>query len=130
MSHEILKRLFRVIEQEAAQNHAFRTRLYDALRTTPNDRGAEQPATNPATRPRNKRARAVLDPSQLLASAGEDGLRRQLEPLTSEQLKDIISEFAMDTARLAMKWTNPERLRDHVVATTVARSKKGDAFRE
>lgn len=130
MNPDVLKRLFRVIEQEAAHNPAFRARLDEALRSVADEHRNDEPANSVKSRPRNRRARAAVDPFQLFASVGEDGLRRQLEPLTSEQLKDIISEFAMDKARLAMKWTNVERLREQVIVTTVARSKKGNAFRQ
>lgn len=124
-----LKKLFRAIEREAADNPSFRARLQAALQDEKGVREIRPSDRERESRPRNKRSPAALDPLQIIASIGEDGLRHQLEPLTSEQLKDIISEFGMDPARLAMKWANRERLREHVVSTALARSKKGDAFR-
>jgi hypothetical protein len=124
-----LKRLFREIEQEAADNPSFRARLQAALQDETVALAVQQPDRDRKSLPRNRRMPAALDPLQAIVSVGEEGLRRQLEPLTSDQLKDIISEFGMDPARLAMKWANRERLREHVVSTANARSKKGDAFR-
>lgn len=129
MSLITLRRLFHVIEREAADNPAFCARLVAALQDTKTLRSPHQPNPDHDSRPRNKRSPAALDPLQIIASAGEIGLRQQLEQLTPHQLKDIISEFGMDSARLAMKWTNAARLREHIVSTAVARSKKGDAFR-
>lgn len=125
-----LKRLFRVIEQEAADNPSFRARLQAALQDEKAVHAVPRPDGGRESRPRNKRSPAALDPLQVIASVGEGGLRKMLEPLTTEQLKDIISEFGMDPARLAMKWASRERLREHIISTAVARSKKGDAFRE
>jgi hypothetical protein len=34
----------------------------------------------------------------------------------------------MDRARLAMKWKTPEKLIELIVAQTISRSHKGDAF--
>jgi hypothetical protein len=35
----------------------------------------------------------------------------------------------MDPRRLVMRWKDVERVQAHIVATTVQRSRKGDAFR-
>jgi hypothetical protein len=128
MSLRVLKQLFRAIEREAAQNPPFLAELDSALNDDARSKRSAPPAEG-QDRPRNKRPPAVLDPLHLIASVGEDGLRQRLQGLTAEQLKDIISEFGMDTARLALKWESRERLLEHVVSTATARSKKGNAFR-
>jgi hypothetical protein len=76
----------------------------------------------------NRRSAAVLDPGALYR---EDpaALRQALKALTLDQMKDIISQYAMDPRRLALKWKNPERLVDLIVSVTEQRVSKGDAFR-
>ena len=49
--------------------------------------------------------------------------------LDTEQLKDIVAEHGMDTAKLAMKWKSSERLIEFIVSTVEARADKGRAFR-
>jgi len=68
-------------------------------------------------------------PFKILADNGEEMLVSQLTELDIEHLRDIVSQFGMDPRRLVMKWKEPQRVREHIVATTVQRSRKGDAFR-
>ena len=82
----------------------------------------------PGRRSRNKRARAVIDPYREFAG-GEDQLLRKLEPLTLDQLKDVVSEYALDSSRLALKWKSRERLIELIVTTIRNRVQKGDVFR-
>lgn len=117
MSIERLKKIFDVIQQEAAANASFAEKLAEAM-------GAAGPRVSKA-----KRERAVLDPLHALEASGELGLRGALTPLGLDQLKAIVAEYRMDSSQLARKWTTPERLIDLIVSTSVARSKKGDAFR-
>jgi len=49
--------------------------------------------------------------------------------LSVEQLKDIVSEHALDSSRLALKWKSADRLVELIVATVRSRIEKGDAFR-
>jgi hypothetical protein len=79
-------------------------------------------------RPRNRRAEPIVDPYALIPH-GEASLRSALEPLSTEQLKDIISAFSLDSSRLALKWKDRDRLVDLIVANVRARMEKGDAFR-
>jgi hypothetical protein len=51
-----------------------------------------------------------------------------LATLDVDQLKDVIARHQMDRARLAMKWQTPERLIDVIVAHTMSRAHKGEAF--
>ncbi len=88
----------------------------------------------PPERPRrapnkpNRRSKAVLDPYALF-TPGETHLREKLGSLDLEQLKDVIAEYVMDGAWLAMKWKAPDRLITLIVYTVSTRSRKGDAFR-
>ena len=76
----------------------------------------------------HRRAPAVLDPFAIYAE-GEGALRQRLDELDTERLKDIIAEYGMDSAKLAMKWKAPRRLVELIVGTVRDRSRKGDAFR-
>lgn len=83
----------------------------------------------PGLKRTGRRAPAKLDPFKVLAESGEETLVSQLAELDLEFLRDIVAQFGMDPCRLVMKWKEPQRVRDHIVATTVQRSRKGDAFR-
>lgn len=83
----------------------------------------------PGLKRTGRRAPAKLDPLKALAESGEDGLTIRLEGLDLEQLRDIVAQFGMDPRRLVMRWKDVERVQAHIVATTVQRSRKGDAFR-
>jgi hypothetical protein len=123
MVTDILQRLFAEILEEANENANFRRKLEIVLESS------SIVATNRlvSTR-RNRRAPAVLDPFKELQESGEDNLRKRLAGLSIDQLKDIVSQHAMDSSHLALKWRSPERLT--VLILTVARSRlqKGDAF--
>lgn len=112
-----LRDLFAVIEDEAKNNQEFATKLAATL-------GDLTPV-----RPRGKRTPAMLDPVAVFQSDGDGGLRRRLQVLTLDQLRDIVSEHGMDKAQLVMKWTKPERVIEHIAVTAAARARKGDAFR-
>jgi hypothetical protein len=77
---------------------------------------------------RRRRAQPAIDPFASYDQGGEPAVRRALEPLDVEQLKDIIAHHQMDRAKLAMKWQTPERLIDLIVAQTMSRAHKGEAF--
>jgi len=77
----------------------------------------------------NKRNAAILNPVEL-AMNNDLSLKDKLDDLTIEQLKDIIAEYGMDNARLAMKWRNEEKLIQLILETAQRRSTKGDAFRD
>lgn len=117
MSAERLKQLFHAIEEEMKANPVFAQRIEAALK------GAPSPKSG------SKRRAPVIDPQQVYADNGESGLREALSSLDTDRLKDVISAHGMDPSRLAMKWSNHERLIEHIVATSTARAKKGDAFR-
>ena len=144
----ILKELFRTIVAEAERNPDFRHELEkiiggvqpkaeEALVTK--RRGRPAAMLNPREaikaedaqvnkRPKNRRTAAVLNPYEAIKQ-GEHSLATQLQSLNIEQLKDVVSEFAIDSSKLALKWKSRERLIDLIVLTTKGRLEKGDAFR-
>ncbi len=83
----------------------------------------------PGMKRTGRRAPAKLDPFKILADGGEQVLIEQLADLSLEELRDIVAQFGMDPRRLVTKWKDAQRVRDHIVATTIQRSRKGDAFR-
>jgi hypothetical protein len=76
-----------------------------------------------------RRAPAKLDPFKILVEGGEHALMVKLTNLDPEELRDVVAQFGMDPRRLVMKWKDAQRVREHIVATTIQRSRKGDAFR-
>ncbi len=124
---EKLQSFFAVILEEAEKNPEFARRLFAAVAAT--EPVEKQAVTTPSgLRRRRRRSPAVLDPFSAY-EAGEERLREGLAALNVEQLKDIVSEYSMDSARLALKWKKPERLIELIVLTVKTRLKKGDAFR-
>jgi hypothetical protein len=77
---------------------------------------------------KNRREPAILDPIKLVEE-NKELLKNKLLELDFEKLRDIIAEYGMDPAKLAMKWKNKERIIEHILMTAESRSKKGDAFR-
>lgn len=83
----------------------------------------------PGLKRTGRRAPAKLDPFKIFAESGEHALMAQLADFDLEELRDLVAQFGMDPRRLVMKWKDTQRIREHVVATTAQRSRKGDAFR-
>lgn len=117
MTSKKLKELLGIIANEANTNPDFAAKLARVL-------GEEVPS-----RARGKRSPAILDPISVYQTDTEQGLRLKLQGLTLDQLRDIVSEYGTDMSQLVMKWTRPERVIDHIVATAATRARKGDAFR-
>jgi hypothetical protein len=78
---------------------------------------------------RSRRKPAAIDVFVSYGSGGEAELRHALAALTVEQLKDVVAQHRMDRAQLAMKWRTPERLIELIVAQTISRAHKGEAFK-
>ena len=127
--------MFDAVLREARKNPEFAATLERAfggemLNKTATRKALTAGSPSKATpRRSNRRAKAAVDPFGLL-SVGEAHLRAQLANLDIEQLKDVVAEYGMDTSRLALKWKSRERLTDFIVMTVVARTRKGDVFRE
>ena len=128
----VLNRVFREVGAEAERNPAFSDKLRDALAVALPAKVTAPKAVTTASRPKksNRRAPGPFDPFAVCRTEGIQALRSKLTGLTLDQLKDIVSEHAMDGSRLALKWKAPERLIEMIVTTVVERSSKGDAFRE
>ena len=131
---QAMRNLAKVISEEARRNPEFEDRLLDAIGLSVTKDGFSSSlqranvAKEETTRGRNRRARAVLDPIQMVQES-EEKLREQLSVLTVEQLKDIVADYGMDPSKLVMKWRIRERIVNHIVDMANSRSRKGDAFR-
>jgi len=120
----VVQAVFLEVLEEMDRNPGFADRVGHALRGL----GAEvQRRRTPARR--GRRAPGVLDPFAILASGGQEELRRQLGALDIDRLRDIVAEHGMDTSKLAMRWKSSERLLDFIVSTVSDRAVKGHAFR-
>ena len=114
----VLQAIVRAVSDEADSNPEFDAKLRRALQLEGTD-------ANP---PRRRRCPAALDPVKV-ARSGEPLLRQKLEELSIEQLKDIVSHYAMDPDKLVMKWKTKKRIVDRIVSMSMQRATKGDAFR-
>lgn len=125
-----LQKLVEVVSDEAERNPDFSNRLKTVLKSAvPESRPVSTASTAPRQRrARNRRPPAVLDPIQL-AAQGEEALRTALEPLTLDQLKDIVADYGMDQDKLVMKWRKSHRVIERIIETSIRRAHKGDAFR-
>lgn len=120
-----LEQIFDEILREVDQNPQLRDRIMRILKQN----GSESLTTQPARPLKKRRESSLIDPYLEYAS-GETQLHLKLEPLTVDQLKDIVSEYALDSSRLALKWKSRERLIELIVTTVASRMQKGDAFRD
>lgn len=118
-----------VVSDEADRNPDFAHRIESVLGSAvPDKRTMPAPIMREIRRPGRRRPPAVLDPIEL-AARSERELREALEPLTLDQLRDIVADYGMDQDRLVMKWKTPSRLVERIVETSIRRAHKGDAFR-
>src|SRR5918911_187710 len=104
-----LKAFFDEVLKEVKTNPAFAERISVAL--------SDGSSITSKRKGNKRRAPAVLDPVKILEETGEDQLRSRLTELNIEQLKDIVSEYGMDQAKLVMKWTTAKRIIDHIIST-------------
>jgi len=119
-----LAKIFDEVLHEIETNPALRARIERHL-STPNDKGGASPNSS---KPKNKRGTPVLDP-YIEIKQGELFLKQKLTQLSLDQLKDIVSGYALDSSRLVLKWKDQERLVDFIITTVRSRIEKGDAFR-
>ncbi len=119
-----LARIFDELLHEIEANPDLKARVERHL--APSDE--KRVAGRPAPRPKNRRGPPSLDPYAEIKQ-GEPLLREKLALLTVEQLKDVVSGYALDASRLALKWKDPARLIDLIATTVRSRMEKGDAFR-
>jgi len=116
-----LKKLFDIIVQESEINEAFRKKIEDLLEP--------KIEAKIEKKRQNKRDAAVLDPIGL-AEKDVNELKTKLEELDIEKLKDIVSEFRLDSSRLVLKWKDKTRMIEHIIAASLSRVEKGDVFRK
>lgn len=132
---KVLRDLAKAVADEAERNPEFaeriRTILGDQITATKRRSASRSAGGTPAENKKrgNRRAPAILDPVAL-AAEGEVVVRSQLAPLDLEQLRDIVADYGMDPGKLVMKWKSPERVIDKIVEISLARARKGDAFRD
>ena len=122
-----LRDTIKVILDEVDNNPEFAKRLEIALGVGNMRRTTKWKNPKENTNRGNRRTPAVFDPVSI-ARESSDVLRARLSELDIEQLKDIVAEYGMDTAKLVMKWKSTERIIDRIVEVSVNRSKKGEAF--
>ncbi|HDL6672654.1 TPA: hypothetical protein PXJ49_001556 [Yersinia enterocolitica] len=124
-----LNRLMKVIIDEAEHNPAFNEELIKVIGNDLSEvnNGVPKREKN-KKRTGNRRTPAVFDPIQIVREE-KLNLTQELEKLTLEQLKDIVAEYGMDPSRVVMRWSKPQRIIDKIVEMSLARSRKGDAFR-
>ena len=124
---KVLKDALKVILDEVDNNPEFAKRLETALGASNAKGSAKRKNLEQGIRRSNRRTPAAFDPIKL-ARDGDNVLRARLAELDIEQLKDIVAEYGMDTAKLVMKWKSPERIIDRIVEISINRAKKGEAF--
>ncbi len=126
---KLLLDLARAVADEAERNPGFRDDLLRALQHPKAEKLGQDSQDERAERPaKNRRKPALLNPIEVVQE-GESSLRARLSPLTLDDLRDIVAEYGMDPGKLVMKWKTPERVIDRIVEVSLARSRKGDAFR-
>lgn len=119
-----LTRAFTAVAAEASRTPRFANALIAAFRES-----VDQPGANVKPKRANRRPPGPFDPFEVFAEDKVAGLRRRLQDLELEQLRDIIAEHRMDNDRLAMKWKDVDRVIDRIIDRVAARAEKGSAFR-
>jgi hypothetical protein len=110
------------------QEHLLAEAVAEAARDPEFGRALRSAINKTLPKKRRRRQPAVVDVFAAYERGGEAELRGALAPLTVDELKDIVAQHRMDRAQLAMKWRTSERLIDLIVAQTLSRAHKGEAF--
>lgn len=122
------KKVSACIADEITNNDEFANRLGLILEENlVKAKSSKAESVNTKSHKGNRRRPAKINPFILLEQ-GAEVLKRALEALDIEELKDVIAENGMDTAKLAMKWKDGNRLINHIIDTTQRRSSRGEAF--
>jgi len=90
-------------------------------------KSSEVESSNTKSKKGNQHEPAKINPFILLEQ-GIEIFKAALETLSIEELKDVMAENGMDTAKLAMKWKDTNRLINHIIGTTQRRSSRGEIF--
>lgn len=121
-----MKALFDLIIDEAEKNEEFSESLSRIFNNeTPEKKTKGNTGEKRAS---NRRDKAVLDPIKLAEDS--ELTADMLSHLTEKELKDIVADYGMDPSKLAMKWSDKERLIQLILDTSFRRASKGDAFRK
>jgi hypothetical protein len=121
-----LAQIFDELLREVQTNPDLRARVERHFASHVQETGSQPGQTS---RPKNRRGPPAIDPYAEIKQ-GEQYLRDRLAHLNIDQLKDVVSAYALDGSRLALKWKDQARLVDLIVATVRSRIEKGDVFRE
>jgi len=113
-----LKKLFDVVVEEMDSNLDFKEKVDSIFETERNTTNKKQ---------KSKRNPSLINPYELIKQ-GEDILKTNLAPMDIEQLKDVILEHNMDSAKLAMKWKDKDRLISLIIDMANRRIAKGNVF--
>ena len=113
-----LKQVFEVIINEVKSNEEFAKKIEIALEKEVTEIKAKRRGRQPA----------LINPN-VIVTKGEDILKEELEKLEVAQLKDVICQYTMDPAKMTNRWKSKEKLMNYITEVTLARTKKGDAFR-
>lgn len=120
-----LMTIFNIVIDEMKTNKEFKKRIEDALSNKENE--ISNNIVEPKTKKRGRKS-AVLNPN-IVALQGEIVLKGELEKLDVSQLKDIISQYAMDSSKLTNRWRSKEKLINYIMEVVSNRLSKGDVFR-
>jgi hypothetical protein len=110
------------------QEHLLAEAVAEATRDPEFGRALRSAINKTLPKKQRRRQPAAVDVFAAYGRGGEAKLRAALAALTVDELKDIVAQHRMDRAQLAMKWRTSERLIDLIVAQTVSRAHKGEAF--
>lgn len=69
-----------------------------------------------------------FDIATVYSEGGEIALRQKLEQLEIGELRAIIRRHGYDSAKLAEKWKNKDRLLNLIIGRVSARTEKGQVF--
>jgi hypothetical protein len=119
-----LVEMLRAVASQIDADPALASRLM-AESATKGERGGEP-------RPSSSAKRAVVAPPldlfAVLRQSSERGLREALAMLDLVALKAILRAYRLDPARIAARWTAPERIIELIVEQAQARLNHGRAF--
>lgn len=124
-----LLELARIVADQAERDPEFAERLTAFLGFEQSQRKKRSAQSSAASRPKNRRCAAILDPVAVIREEGEDVLRSRLSELSLDQIRDIVADHSMDPDKKAMTWKDTKRVVERIVQIALNRSQKGDAFR-
>jgi hypothetical protein len=118
----LLRRLVALLEEEAARNSDFATRLEGVL---------SSPSQGMVTKKRSRAPKALKQLPDIYAESkrrGEAEFRLWLRDQPIEILRAVIRRHDLDAARRTHKWTDPEKLSAFVAEQLQARLARGSSF--